>query len=169
MRQLDLKVKERGRRCVDAVLRLLGVFHDVLYGDVAPVRPGSTLGVVSVRLSRSLFVPGRHLKKGGRLPSPPLLAPTPGWPPRDGLVSAPQLPTPGWPPRGGLVSAPQLPTPGWPPRGGLVSAPQLPTPGWPLRERRETPPRQCVIFFFFFNYNFFFFFGGEGGRKGEWG
>ena len=110
-----------GLGCVDAVLRLLGVFHDVLYGDVAPVRPGSTLGVVSVRLSRSLFVPGRHLKKGGRLPSPPLLAPTPGWPPR----------------------------------GGLVSAPQLPTPGWPLRERRETPPRQCVIFFFFF---FFFFF-----------
>ena len=64
--------------CVDAVLRLLGVFHDVLYGDVAPVRPGSTLGVVSVRLSRSLFVPGRQLEKGGRLPSPPLLAPTPG-------------------------------------------------------------------------------------------
>ena len=30
-------------------------------------------------------------KKGGRLPSPPLLAPTPGWPPRGGLVSAPQL------------------------------------------------------------------------------
>ena len=85
------------RWCVDAVLRLLGVFHDVLYGDVAPVRPGSTLGVVSVRLSRSLFVPGRHLEKGGRLPSPPLLAPTPGWPPRGGLVSAPQLPTPGWP------------------------------------------------------------------------
>ena len=51
--------------CVDAVLRLLGVFHDVLFGDVAPVRPVSTLGVVSVRLSRSLFVPGRHLKKGG--------------------------------------------------------------------------------------------------------
>ena len=49
------------------------------------------------RLSRSLFVPGRHLKKGGRLPSPPLLAPTPGWPPRGGLVSAPQLPTPRWP------------------------------------------------------------------------
>ena len=111
------------RWCVDAVLRLLGVFHDVLYGDVAPVRPGSTLGVVSVRLSRSLFVPGRHLKKGGRLPSPPLLAPTPGWPPR----------------------------------GGLVSAPQLPTPGWPLRERRETPPRQCVIFFFVGG-------GGGGGR-----
>ena len=137
--------------CVDAVLRLLGVFHDVLYGDVAPVRPGSTLGVVSVRLSRSLFVPGRHLKKGGRLPSPPLLAPTPGWPPR----------------------------------GGLVSAPQLPTPGWPLRERRETPPRQCVIFFinyyyfilfyFFFNFYLFFFyfiylffnffFGGGGGGR----
>ena len=96
--------------CVDAVLRLLGVFHDVLYGDVAPVRPGSTLGVVSVRLSRSLFVPGRHLKKGGSPPFTPLLAPTPGWPPR----------------------------------GGLVSAPQLPTPGWPLRERRETPPRQCT-------------------------
>ena len=125
-------------RCVDAVLRLLGVCHDVLYGDVAPVRPGSTLGVVSVRLSRSLFVPGRHLKKGGRLPSPPLLAPTPGWPPR----------------------------------GGLVSAPQLPTPGWPLRERRETPPRQCVIFFFLFIYFYFyflffiFFFGGGGGGEG---
>ena len=59
--------------CVDAVLRLLGVFHDVLYGDVAPVRPGSTLGVVSVRLSRSLFVPGRHLKKGGSPPFPPAL------------------------------------------------------------------------------------------------
>ena len=60
-------------RCVDAVLRLLGVFHDVLYGDVAPVRPGSTLGVVSVRLSRSLFVPGRQLKKGGSPPFPPAL------------------------------------------------------------------------------------------------
>ena len=59
--------------CVDAVLRLLGVFHDVLYGDVAPVRPGSTLGVVSVRLSRSLFVPGRQLKKGGSPPFPPAL------------------------------------------------------------------------------------------------
>ena len=127
--------------CVDAVLRLLGVFHDVLYGDVAPVRPGSTLGVVSVRLSRSLFVPGRQLKKGGSPPFPPLLAPTPGWPPR-----------------GGLVSAPQLPTPGWPPRGGLVSAPQLPTPGWPLRERRETPPRQCVFFFFFFFFLFLILF-----------
>ena len=60
-------------KCVDAVLRLLGVFHDVLYGDVAPVRPGSTLGVVSVRLSRSLFVPGRQLKKGGSPPFPPAL------------------------------------------------------------------------------------------------
>ena len=110
--------------CVDAVLRLLGVFHDVLYGDVAPVRPGATLGVVSVRLSRSLFVPGRHLEKGGRLPPPLLLAPTPGWPPR----------------------------------GGLVSAPQLPTPGWPLRERRETPRRQCVIFFIFFLIIIFFYF-----------
>ena len=59
--------------CVDAVLRLLGVFHDVLYGDVAPVRPVSTLGVVSVRLSRSLFVPGRHLKKGGSPSFPPAL------------------------------------------------------------------------------------------------
>ena len=85
------------KRCVGAVFRLLGVFHDVLYGDVAPVRPGSTLGVVSVRLSRSLFVPGRQLKRGGSPPFPPLLAPTPGWPPRGGLVSAPQLPTPGWP------------------------------------------------------------------------
>ena len=66
-------------------------------GAGPPVRPGSTLGVVSVWLSLSLSVPGRHLKKGGRLPSPPLLAPTLGWPPRDGLVSAPQLPKPGWP------------------------------------------------------------------------
>ena len=66
-------------------------------GAGPPVRPGSTLGVVSVLLSRSLSVPGRHLKKGGRLPSPLLLAPTQGWPPRDGLVSATQLPTPGWP------------------------------------------------------------------------
>ena len=133
-------------RCVDAVLRLLGVFHDVLYGDVAPVRPGSTLGVVSVRLSRSLFVPGRQLKKGGSPPFPP--------PPPPPLLA---------------------PTPGWPPRGGLVSAPQLPTPGWPLRERRETPPRQCGFFFFlyFFLYFFliflyffciFFFGGGEGGK-----
>ena len=82
---------------------------------------------MSVRLSRSLFVPGRHLKKGGRLPYPPLLAPTPGWPPR----------------------------------GGLVSAPQLPTPGWPLRERRETPPRQCIFFgfvFFVVVFVFAFFF-----------
>ena len=52
--------------------------HDLLYGDGGlllgagpPVRPGSTLGVVSVWLSRSLFVPGRHLKKGGSPPSPP--------------------------------------------------------------------------------------------------
>ena len=95
---LLIKRERQIRWCVDAVLRLLGVFHDVLYGDVAPVRPVSTLGVVSVRLSRSLFVPGRHLKKGGSPPfPPPLLAPTPGWPPRGGLVSAPQLPTPGWP------------------------------------------------------------------------
>ena len=125
------------RKCVDAVLRLLGVFHDVLYGDVAPVRPGSTLGVVSVRLSRSFFVPGRHLKKGGSPPFPPLLAPTPGWPPR----------------------------------GGLVSAPQLPTPGSPLRERRETPPRQCAVaFFIIIIFSFFFFLGG--GRRavrGVWG
>ena len=40
---------------------------------MAPVRPGSTLGVVSVRLSRSLFVPGRQLKKGGSPPFPPAL------------------------------------------------------------------------------------------------
>ena len=102
---------------------------------------------MSVRLSRSLFVPGRHLKKGARLPPSPLLAPTPGWPPR----------------------------------GGLVSAPQLPTPGWPLRERRETPPRQCVVFFcffFFFVFVFvfvfvfffvFFFFGGGGAVEGSAG
>ena len=71
---LQLKVMAReGEWCVDAVLRLLGVFNDVLYGDVAPVRPGSTLGVVSVRLSRSLFVPGRQLKKGGSHPFPPAL------------------------------------------------------------------------------------------------
>ena len=80
---------------------------DFLYGDGAPpwtgaglpVRPGSTLGVVSVWLSLSLSVPGRHLKKGGSPPPPPpsLLIPTLGWPSRGGLVSAPQLPTPGWP------------------------------------------------------------------------
>ena len=40
---------------------------------MAPVRPGSTLGVVSVRLSRSLFVPGRQLKRGGSPPFPPAL------------------------------------------------------------------------------------------------
>ena len=54
-------------------------------GARLPVRPGSTPGVVSVWLSESLSVPGRHLKKGGRLPPPP---------PPDGLVSSPHLPTP---------------------------------------------------------------------------
>ena len=91
------------RLCVkfSAVLRLLGVMADFLYGDGPPVRPDSTPGVVSVWLSQSLSVPGRHLKKGVASLSPPpplpLLAPTLGWPPRDGLVSSPQLSTPGWP------------------------------------------------------------------------
>ena len=49
-----------------------------------------------------VMLPGRHLKKGVASlppppPAPPLLAPSLGWPPRDGLVSALKLPTPGWP------------------------------------------------------------------------
>ena len=40
---------------------------------------------------------GSSPEKEGSPPFPPLLAPTLGWPPRDRLVSAPQLPTPGWP------------------------------------------------------------------------
>ena len=38
------------------------------------LRPGSTLCVVSLWLSLSLSVPGRHLKKRGRLPSPSALS-----------------------------------------------------------------------------------------------
>ena len=68
----------------------------------------------------------------------------------------------------------------------MVSAPQLPTPGWPLRERRETPPRQCFfclflflflffflfvcfLYFFFYFIFFFFFFWGGGAVRGVWG
>ena len=144
-------------RCVDAVLRLLGVFHDVLYGDVAPVRPGSTLGVVSVRLSRSLFVPGRQLKKGGSPPFPPPP------PPRSWL-----------PHQGGHQEAGWFPLPSFPHQGGHC-------------ESGERRPHANVYFFFvffvfffvcflffflciFFFCIFFFFFGG-GGRavRGVWG
>ena len=112
--------KKTNRWCVDAVLRLLGVFHDVLYGDVAPVRPVSTLGVVSVRLSRSLFVPGRHLKKGGSPPFPPPP------PPRSWL-----------PHQGGHQEAGWFPLPSFPHQGGHC-------------ESGERRPHANVFFFFFF-------------------
>ena len=148
------------RWCVDAVLRLLGVFHDVLYGDVAPVRPGSTLGVVSVRLSRSLFVPGRHLKKGGSPPSPP--------PPPPALGSHTRVATKR--------------------RVGFRS-PASHTRVATARAERDAPTPMCFFFiiiiflFYFFGFFFvfglfvclfvclFFFFSGGGGRavRGVWG
>ena len=84
--------------------------HDFLYGDGALPWSRAARQAWSVSF---LVRSGWSSEKGGSPPFPPLLAPTLGWPPRD----------------------------------GLVSAPQLLTPGWPLRERRETPPRQCVVFF----------------------
>ena len=58
-------------------------------GTGPPVRPGSTLGVVSVLLSLSLSVPGRHLKKkgggGGGVASP--IPPPPPPPPALGSHS----------------------------------------------------------------------------------
>ena len=80
------------------------VFHDFLYGD--GTLPWSRAARQAwfdtwycVCLAVSFLVCSRSSsEKGGRLPFlPPLLAPTLGWPPRDGLVSAPQLPTPEWP------------------------------------------------------------------------
>ena len=83
---------------------------DFLYGDGLrlgagpPVRPGSGTWCCVCLAFSLLFHSGSSSEKGGSPPSPPpppppppLLTPTLGWPPRDGLVSAPQLPTPGWP------------------------------------------------------------------------
>ena len=76
---------------------------DFLYGDGAPPWSRAVLQAwfdtwCCVCLAFSLLVRSRSSsEKGGTPPFPPLLAPTLGWPPRDGLLSAPQLPTPGWP------------------------------------------------------------------------
>ena len=79
---------------------------DFLYGDGAPpwsraARQARFDTWCCVCLAVSFLVrSGSSSEKGGSPPSPPpspLLAPTLGWPPRDGSVSAPQLPTPGWP------------------------------------------------------------------------
>ena len=78
---------------------------DFLYGDGAPpwsraARQARFDTWCCVCLAVSFLVRfGSSSEKGGlpSSPPPPLLAPTLGWPPRDGSVSAPQLPTPGWP------------------------------------------------------------------------
>ena len=77
---------------------------DFLYGDGAP--PWSraarqawfdTWCCVCLAVSFPVLFGSSSEKDGSPPPPPPLLAPTLGWLPRGGLVSAPQLPTPGWP------------------------------------------------------------------------
>ena len=107
---------------------------------------------MSVGLSVSFSIPGRHLKKGESTPCPRSWLPHQGGHQKTGWFPTSQIPTPGWPPRDGLVSHisdshtrvatkrrvgfPHLrfPHQGGHQETGWFPTSQIPTPGWPPRD-----------------------------------